>query len=91
MRNLDELALDLINRWEARSYLAPAQRKAALQCAIVEALKTERREQRERDAVIAHTKGNEIAKGYTTQAAKLAAGVTGLASAAAILNETAAP
>ncbi len=35
----DEVALDLINEWEARSYLHPAQKKAALQVAIRDALR----------------------------------------------------
>lgn len=42
--NLDQQALDLINAWEAGAYLHPAQKKAALQVAIRDALAQARAE-----------------------------------------------
>lgn len=42
--DLDQQALDLIDAWEAGSYLHPAQKKAALQVAIRDALTQARAE-----------------------------------------------
>lgn len=42
--NLDQQALDLINAWEAGAYLHPAQKKAALQVVVRDALAQARAE-----------------------------------------------
>lgn len=54
--DLDQQALDLIDAWEAGSYLHPAQKKAALQVAIRDAL-TQARAEGLRQAV-------EVAEGH---------------------------
>ena len=60
--NLDRQALDLINAWEAGAYLHPAQKKAALQVAIRDALAQARAEGLRQAAEVARRWGDEQVK-----------------------------